>query len=54
MPVYNQARKRVIQLIFVVVFLVIIGQLFHLQVVSNEYADIARKNAITKKIVYPS
>jgi len=54
MPVYNQARKRVIQLIFVVVFLVIIGQLFHLQILSNKYADLARDNAITKKIVYPS
>jgi penicillin-binding protein 2 len=54
MPVYNQARKRVIQLIFVVVFLVIIGQLFHLQILSNKYAKLAESNAITKKIIYPS
>lgn len=54
MPVYNQSRKRVIQVIFLVVFLVIIGQLFNLQVISNKYAKLAEDNAVAKTIVYPS
>ncbi|MDB5249365.1 MAG: mrdA [Segetibacter sp.] len=54
MPEFNQSRKRVIQLIFIVVFLVIIGQLFNLQVIQSKYAKLAENNAIAKKIVYPS
>lgn len=54
MPVYNHNRKRVIQSIFVVVFLVIVGQLFNLQIISSKYVKLAEDNAITKKIVYPS
>jgi penicillin-binding protein 2 len=54
MPVFNQSRKRVIQLIFVVVLLVIVGQLFHLQIVSSKYAKLAEDNAVAKKIAYPS
>ncbi len=54
MPVLNQARQRVIQTIFIVVFLVIIGQLFHLQILPSKYTKLAKDNAITKKIVYPS
>ncbi|MDQ6815269.1 MAG: penicillin-binding protein 2, partial [Bacteroidota bacterium] len=54
MPAFNQSRKRVIQLIFVVVFLVIIGQLFNLQVLSSDFEKKAYNNAIAKKIAYPS
>lgn len=54
MPAFNQSRKRVIQFIFIVVFLVIIGQLFHLQIVSDEFIKAADRNALTKKIAYPS
>ena len=54
MPVFNQLRKRVIQLIFIVVFLVIIGQLFNLQVISSKYSKLAENNAVAKKIAYPS
>ncbi len=54
MPVFNQSRKRVIQLIFVVVFLLIAGQLFNLQVISSKYAKLAEDNAVAKKIAYPS
>lgn len=53
MPPINQPRKRVIQLIFIVVFLVIIGQLFNLQIIQSKYAKLAEDNAITKKIAYP-
>ncbi len=35
-------------------FLVIIGQLFHLQILPSKYTKLAEDNAITKKIVYPS
>lgn len=54
MPVFNQSRSRVIQLIFIVVFLVILIQLFNLQVISGKYTDLAMNNAVAKKIVYPS
>lgn len=53
MPVVNQSRKRVIQLTFIVVFLVIVFQLFHLQILSNKYAKLAEDNALTKRIAYP-
>ena len=54
MPAFNQSRKTVIQLIFIVVFLVIVAQLFNIQVISKEYGIQAKKNAVAKKIVYPS
>lgn len=54
MPVFNQSRQRVIQTIFIVVFLVMIGQLFHLQILSSKYTKLAEDNAVAKKIVYPS
>src|SRR5215210_5763287 len=54
MPVFNQSRTRVIQLIFVVVFLVIVGKLFNLQIISRKYAKLADNNAVAKKIVYPT
>src|SRR4028119_329928 len=54
MPVFNQSRTRVIQLIFVVVFLVIVGKLFNLQIISRKYARLADDNAVAKKIVYPT
>ena len=54
MPAFNQSRKRVIQFIFISVFLVIIVQLFNLQVLSNKYASLAMDNAVYKKMVYPS
>ena len=54
MPVFNQSRKRFIQGIFIIVFLIIIGQLFNLQIISNKYSKLAEDNALTKKIAYPS
>jgi penicillin-binding protein 2 len=53
MPVYNQSRSRVIQLIFVVIFLVIIAQLLHLQLFSSDLKIQAENNAIFRKVVYP-
>jgi penicillin-binding protein 2 len=53
MPVYNQSRSRIIQLIFIAVFIIIIGQLLHLQLFSSEYKIQAENNAIYRKTVYP-
>lgn len=53
MPVYNQSRSRVIQLIFIAIFLIITAQLLHLQIFSSEYKIQAENNAIYRKVVYP-
>jgi penicillin-binding protein 2 len=53
MPVYNQSRSRVVQVLFVVVFLVIIGQLLHLQIFSSKYRLQAESNAVYRKVMYP-
>ena len=53
MPVFNQSRSRIIKLIFSVAFLVILAQLFNLQVISGKYEELARNNAVYPKIVYP-
>jgi penicillin-binding protein 2 len=54
MRAYNQSRSRIIQLIFIVVFLLIVGQLMNLQLFNDKYTELARNNAVYKKIVYPS
>lgn len=53
MPVFNQSRSRIIRLIFLVAFLVILAQLFNLQVISGKYTKLAMDNAVYAKIVYP-
>lgn len=53
MPVYNQSRSRIIQIIFILIFLVIVGQLLNLQIFSTEYKLQAENNAIYRKVVYP-
>jgi penicillin-binding protein 2 len=53
MPVFNQSRSRIIRLIFLVAFVVIIAQLFYLQVVSSEFSKLAMNNAVFPKIIYP-
>ena len=53
MSVFNQSRSRIIRLIFLVAFLVIIGQLFYLQVIEGKYSQMADENAILRKTVYP-
>ena len=54
MPVFNQSRSRIIRLIFLLTFLVIIGQLFNLQIISKKYKAMADQNAIFEKRIYPS
>ena len=53
MSVFNQSRSGVIQIIFGVVFIIIIGQLVNLQVFSKKYKIMADNNAIYRKIIYP-
>jgi penicillin-binding protein 2 len=53
MPVFNQSRSYIIRLIFLVAFLVMLGQLFNLQIVSSKYKLDALNNAVFKKVVYP-
>ncbi len=53
MPAFNQSRSRIIRLIFLIAFVVIIAQLFYLQVVSGKFKQLAKDNAVFEKIVYP-
>src|SRR6478735_4749369 len=53
MPVFNQSRGRIVQIIFAIVFLVIAGQLINLQVFSVKYKLAAENNAILRKVIYP-
>ncbi|MET0635722.1 MAG: penicillin-binding protein 2 [Chitinophagaceae bacterium] len=53
MSVFNQSRSRIIRLIFFLSFIIIIAQLFNLQVVSGKYSKLAMDNAVFPKIVYP-
>jgi penicillin-binding protein 2 len=53
MPVYNQSRSRIIQVIFILVFLLIILQLLNLQIFSTEYKLQAENNAVYRKVIYP-
>jgi len=54
MPVFNQSRSNIIRLIFAGMFLIIIAQLFHLQIVSKKYKQQAQENALFRKSVYPT
>jgi penicillin-binding protein 2 len=54
MPVFNQSRSNIIRLIFGAMFLVIIAQLFNLQVVSDKYKKMAAENALFPKRIYPT
>ncbi|HEX6333853.1 MAG TPA: penicillin-binding protein 2 [Flavisolibacter sp.] len=51
---FNQSRSYIIRLIFIVAFLVILIQLFNLQVLSGKYRLMAEDNAVLRKTVYPA
>jgi penicillin-binding protein 2 len=53
MSIYNQPRKRVIQLIIAVGVIVIVSRLFFLQVIEKKYSKLSDANSVLKKIVYP-
>ncbi len=54
MSVFNQSRGNIIRLIFFGIFLIMIIQLFNLQVLSDSYRQQAMNNAVFKKVVYPN
>ncbi len=54
MSVFNQSRSNIIRLIFGVMFLIIIAQLFNLQIFSSKYKVLAQQNALFPKRIYPN
>ena len=53
MSVFNQSRSTIIRLIFLGVFIIILGQLINLQLFSGKYKQLAMNNALFAKVVYP-
>ncbi|MFT3936833.1 MAG: penicillin-binding protein 2 [Chitinophagaceae bacterium] len=53
MSVFNQSRSNIIRLIFLGVFIIILGQLINLQLFSDKYKTAAMSNALFAKVVYP-
>ena len=53
MSVFNQSRSNIIRLIFLGVFLIILGQLVNLQLLSDKYKAAAMNNALFAKVIYP-
>ncbi|MGZ5286083.1 MAG: penicillin-binding protein 2 [Flavisolibacter sp.] len=51
---FNQSRSYIIRILFVIAFLIMIGQLFNLQVMSSEYTILAEQNALIRKTIYPA
>jgi penicillin-binding protein 2 len=54
MSVFNQSRSNIIRLIFIGVFMIIVAQLFNLQVISGKYRKLAMDNAVYPKRIYPN
>jgi penicillin-binding protein 2 len=54
MPVFNNNRSTIIQIIFASVFLVIVFQLINIQLISSKYKTAAENNAILRKVIYPN
>ncbi|MEO6914898.1 MAG: penicillin-binding protein 2, partial [Chitinophagaceae bacterium] len=54
MSVFNQSRSSIIRLIFIGIFLIIVAQLFNLQILSSKYQQLAMDNAVYPKRVYPN
>ncbi len=54
MSVFNQSRSNIIRLIFIGIFLIIVAQLFNLQIISGKYQKLAMDNAVYPKRIYPN
>ena len=54
MSVFNQSRSYIIRILFVLAFLIMLVQLFNLQVLSSQYDMMAQENALLKKTIYPA
>lgn len=53
MATFNQSRTNIIRLILISVFVIMLLQLFNLQVLSGEYLKDANRNALFPKVKYP-
>jgi penicillin-binding protein 2 len=53
MPVFNQSRKNVVMLVFIAMFIIIIGQLAHLQLFSSGLSEAALDQGTIRKVIYP-
>ncbi len=53
MSAFNQSRKNVVRLIFILMFLIIVVRLFTLQVITSKYKLMADDQGIFRKVVYP-
>lgn len=53
MPSFNQSRKNVVRLVFVVAIIILIARLFSLQVVTSKYKILAEDQGTFRKVVYP-
>jgi penicillin-binding protein 2 len=51
---FHSVRSRIIQIIFTAAFVIILVQLFNLQVLSSKYKLMADDQAIYRKVIYPS
>ena len=54
MAVFNQSRSLTIQIIFAIIFLILLIRLMFLQLFSDKYEKLATDQAILRKVVYPS
>jgi penicillin-binding protein 2 len=53
MATFNQSRTNIIRLILLSVFIIIVAQLFNLQILSGKYRQLALNNAVFQKVKYP-
>ena len=53
MPAFNQSRKNVIMLMFLLIGIIIIAQLFNLQILNTKYSIMADEQGKFRKVVYP-
>jgi penicillin-binding protein 2 len=53
MSVFNQSRKNVVMVVFIAMFLIIIGQLAHLQLFSSSLRIQADAQGTFRKVIYP-
>ncbi len=49
----NEGRKEIFQILFVLTGLVFLVKLFFIQVLDNNYAEMADSNAILREVEYP-
>ncbi len=53
MPAFHQSRKNLIMLLFVIMGVIIIAQLFNLQILNTKYSILADEQGKFRKVVYP-